>query len=81
VTKNLLDPHIVHDPKSNDLCYRGRLTQKIFFSIFHTFTRGTTDLCLPFIENAKKSTPPTVKYARMKSLFIMMPAVHSCKHF
>jgi hypothetical protein len=28
---------------------------KIFVAIFHTFTRGTTDLCLPFVENVKKS--------------------------
>jgi hypothetical protein len=54
----------VHDPKSHDLCDRGCLTQKIFFAIFRTFARGTTDLHLPLVENVKKSqksTHPTVE--------------------
>jgi hypothetical protein len=39
------------------------MTQNKFFAIFHTFIRGTTDLCLPFVENVKsqKSTHPTVQ--------------------
>jgi hypothetical protein len=27
---------------------------KHFFAVFHAFTRGSTDLCLPFVKNVKK---------------------------
>jgi hypothetical protein len=40
------------------------MTSVIFFAIFHTFARGTTDLRLPLVENVKKSqksTHPTVE--------------------
>jgi hypothetical protein len=44
----------VHDSKSHDLFDKGRLTQQIFIAIFHTFTMGTTDLCLRLVENVKR---------------------------
>jgi hypothetical protein len=52
---------IVDDPKSHDLCDRGQLTQFTCFAIFHAFTRGTTDLCFPFVKNVK-STHPNVYF-------------------
>jgi hypothetical protein len=53
--KILLDPYMYSacSKKSHDLGDRSRLTQKLFFAIFRTFTRGTTDLFLPFAENVK----------------------------
>jgi hypothetical protein len=45
-----LYPYIGIDPRSNDLRDRGRLTKKSFF---HTFLRGTTDICLHFVKNVK----------------------------
>jgi hypothetical protein len=57
--------YIVHDPKRHDLCYRVWLTQSTFFAtcIFHAFTWGTTDTCLPFVKNVKKINRPTLLYS------------------
>jgi hypothetical protein len=44
-----LDPYVLHAPKSNDLCDKGRLIKETFIAISHTFSRDTTNPHLPFV--------------------------------
>jgi hypothetical protein len=46
----------VYDPKSCPLRQRW-FDQINFFAVFHDFTRGTVDLCLPFVKNVKNHVP------------------------
>jgi hypothetical protein len=49
VKKKHFGPYELHDPKSNDLCDKGRLIKETFIAISHTFSRDTTNPHMPFV--------------------------------
>jgi hypothetical protein len=57
VKKKMLDPHVLHDPKSNDLCDKDRLIKETFIAISHTFSRDTTNPHLPFVQIPTSTHP------------------------
>jgi hypothetical protein len=48
----MVDPYVLHDPKSNDLIDKCRLIKETFIAISHTFLRDTTNPHLPFYPNS-----------------------------
>jgi hypothetical protein len=58
--KKILDPNVLHDPKSNNLCDKGRLNKETFIANSHTFSRDTTNPHLPFVP-IPISTHPAVQ--------------------
>jgi hypothetical protein len=60
VRKKNLDPYVLHDPKCNDLCDKGRSIKVTFIAISHTFSRDTTNPHLPFVP-IPISTHPTLE--------------------
>jgi hypothetical protein len=55
--ENNFGPYALHDPKTNDLCDKGRLISETFFSISQTFA----NLRLTFV-SIPISTHPTAHY-------------------
>jgi hypothetical protein len=62
VKKKIVDPYVLHDPKSNELCDTSRLIKETFIAISHTFSRDTTNPYMPFVP-IPISTHPTVQWA------------------
>jgi hypothetical protein len=80
--KKILDPYIVHDPKSRDQWWRGHWVTKFIVAIFGTFGRYVTNVRVTLVENVKKVqnqatliTPVNFKMKIMKQKIAIQPSL------
>jgi hypothetical protein len=74
------DPYVLHYPKSNDLCDKGRLIKETFIAISHTFARYTTNPNLPFYPIPISTHPSPVTARRTLTSVVSCTKGHSLWH-